>query len=156
MMARAGVSWIPQFNSGMFLFDKSEKATAIFEVAREWMKNQGSLGVPFFRANMLPDEPFFAMALAQHDEKPFEDHGRFCRAPIGAANIHLDVIKGVSYFRTVYGYYVYPLTVHFCGRFGRFLLFFQQRKLARCFRKNTIGTAVLRRLFSGREDARLY
>lgn len=122
------VPWIPKFNSGMFLFDKSEKAKNIFDTAFHYMENHEGLDVPFFRGRMFPDEPFLAIALAKYDEKPFEDHGRFSRTLIGARKIHLNVIRGVAFF-IKNGQPVFPLVVHLCGRFGRFLFSREKRRL---------------------------
>jgi hypothetical protein len=57
-----------------------------------------------------------------------EDHGRFSRTLIGAEHIRVNVVKGFAVF-TKNGRTVFPLIVHFCGRFGRFLLFWESLKL---------------------------
>jgi hypothetical protein len=77
---------------------------------------------------MFPDEPFLAIALAQHGIQPVDDHGRFSKSLISAHNIHVNVIKGFAVF-IKNGRTVFPLIVHFCGRFGRFLLFWESLKL---------------------------
>jgi hypothetical protein len=122
--------WIPKFNSGMFLFKNNETTRAIFDTAFDYLTNQKekNLGVDFFRGTMLPDEPFLAIALAQQGVEPVNDHGRFSRSLIGAKNIHVNVIKGFAFF-SKNKRAVFPLIVHFCGRFGRFLLFWQSLKL---------------------------
>jgi hypothetical protein len=122
--------WIPKFNSGMFLFRNDETAKAVFDTAFDYLANQKekNLGVDFFRGTMLPDEPFFAIALAKHGIKPADDHGRFAKSLIGAQKIRVNVIRGFAFF-TKNGRAVFPLIVHFCGRFGRFLLFWESLKL---------------------------
>jgi hypothetical protein len=127
---KLSLPWIPKFNSGMFLFKNDETARAIFNTAFYYLTNQKeqSLGVYFFRGTMLPDEPFLAIALAVGGVKPVDDHGRFSRTLIGAKNIHVNVVKGFAFFRKN-GRPVFPLIVHFCGRFGRFLLFWQSLRL---------------------------
>jgi hypothetical protein len=122
--------WIPQFNSGMLLFKNDETARAVFDTAFDFLTRQKdeNFGVDFFRGAMLPDEPFFAIALARLGIEPVEDHGRFSRTLIGAKNIHVNAVKGFAFF-TKNGRTVFPLIVHFCGRFGRFLLFWESLKL---------------------------
>jgi CTP:phosphocholine cytidylyltransferase-like protein len=135
--------WMPKFNSGMFLFRKDEEAKAIFDTAYDYLENQKerNLGIEFFRGAMLPDEPFFAIALAKHGVKPVEDHERFSRTLIGARNIHVNVVKGFAFFikneRAVT-----PLIVHFCGRFGRFLLFWQSLRLY-CYFAPPVSTLLM-------------
>jgi hypothetical protein len=90
---------------------------------------------------MLPDEPFLAIALARLGIEPVEDHGRFSRTLIGAKNIHVNAVKGFAFFRKD-GRAVFPLIVHFCGRFGRFLLFWESLKL-RLYCNPPIATFVM-------------
>jgi hypothetical protein len=122
--------WIPKFNSGMFLFKNDSTAKTVFDTAFDYLTNQKekNLGVDFFRGRMFPDEPFLAIALAKHGIKPVDDLGRFSKTLIGAKNIHVKVIRGFAFFQKN-GKAVFPLIVHFCGRFGRFLLFWESLKL---------------------------
>jgi hypothetical protein len=122
------VPWIPIFNSGMFLFEKNETSESIFAAAYTYHENNGVFDIPVFREKMLPDEPFLAMALAKHNIKPVEDYGRFSRTLIGAENIHINAVKGIGFFKKKEKV-VFPLIVHFCGRFGRFLLFREKIRL---------------------------
>jgi hypothetical protein len=126
--------WIPKFNSGMFLFRNDETTRAVFDTASDYLARQKkeNLDIDFFRETMLPDEPFLAIALARLGIEPVEDHGRFSRTLIGAKNIRANVVKGFAFFRKN-GRAVFPLIVHFCGRFGRFLLFWESLKLYFCF-----------------------
>jgi hypothetical protein len=134
IIRQLSLPWIPKFNSGMFLFKNDITARSIFDTAFDYLTNQKqkNLGVDFFRGTMLPDEPFLAIALAKYNIKPVDDHGRFSKSLIGAENIHVNVIKGFAFFRKN-GKAVFPLIVHFCGRFGRFLLFWESLKLYWCF-----------------------
>lgn len=122
-MARFGLTWLPKFNSGAFLFDKSEEASRIFDMAFALMRE--GLGVDFFRAKLLPDEPFLAISLAQNNTPPFDDHGRFSRTLIDAKEIRLNTVKRTAFF-IKRNKPVFPLAVHLCGRFGA-VLFFRER-----------------------------
>jgi hypothetical protein len=128
LIRQISVPWLPQFNSGMFLFKKDEKTNAIFDTAYDYLLNQKAknLNIDFFRKKMLPDEPFLSIALAKHGVKPVEDWGRFSRTLINAENIHLDVIKGIAHY-TKDGNTVFPQIVHFCGKFGN--IFYAREKI---------------------------
>jgi hypothetical protein len=155
ILEKTGIEGMPQFNSGMILFDSSERAKSIFSTAYGYMKNQGDLDIGYFRGDMLPDEPFFSIALAKHGEGPIEDLGRFSRTLIGAEKIHINVLRGTAVFIKE-GKPVYPLIVHFCGRFARPFYFFEKLKLffyfnppVRLFFGNLF--VLIRNLFKGRK-----
>jgi hypothetical protein len=122
--------WMPQLNSGMFIFDNSEEAKNIFETAYYYFINhrKENIMVPFFRGKSYPDEPFFSIALAKHGVKPIEDRGRFSRTLINAENIHVDVIKGIAFYNKD-GNVLFPHIVHFCGKFGNFFYCREKIKL---------------------------
>lgn len=122
------LKWIPEFNSGMFLFDDSEISKLIFDFAFDSLINYNDNEIKFFRNNMLPDEPFFSLSLSKYKILPFNDFSRFSRTLIDSSEININVIKGIAY------YYkdnkpVFPFIVHFCGRFGNINYFFQKIKL---------------------------
>jgi hypothetical protein len=123
------VPWIPKFNSGMFLFEKNERSRAVFTAACEYLENSGAFDIPFFRGKMLPDEPFFAMALAKHGIESVKEYGRFSRTLIGAEKIHINVIRGIGYF-VKNGIPVFPLVVHFCGHLGKILFIREKLRLS--------------------------
>jgi hypothetical protein len=125
-LAQFGLAWLPKFNSGMFLFDKSDEANRIFDMAFALMQN--GLGVDFFRSKMLPDEPFLAISLAQNNAPPFDDYGRFSRTLIDAKKIRLNTVKRTAFF-IKRGKAVFPLVVHLCGRFGAVLFFREKIRL---------------------------
>jgi hypothetical protein len=120
-------TWLPKFNSGMFLFKKDAIAKQIFDIAHGYLihQNEKGMSVDFFRGKMLPDEPFLAIALAKNNIKPVEDYGRFSRTLINAGKIRIDVIKRFAFFYKG-SKFVFPFVVHFCGNFGN--LFFLREK----------------------------
>jgi hypothetical protein len=130
LINQLNLPWLPIFNSGMFLFDKSEKAGNIFDTAYYYFVNhkKENINIPFFRGTMYPDEPFLAIALAKWREEPYNDYGRFSRTLIGAKKIHISVTKGIAWFFKDKKP-VFPLIVHFCGRLGGFIYFFEKIKL---------------------------
>jgi hypothetical protein len=127
-----GVPWMPEFNSGMFLFEKNELSQSIFVMACSYLENNGSFDIPFFREKMLPDEPFLAMALAKHSIEPTKEYGRFSRTLIGAKKIRINVMRGIGYF-VKDGRPVFPLVIHLCGCLGKFFFFREKLRLFFCF-----------------------
>jgi hypothetical protein len=130
IIRQLSLPWMPKFNSGMFLFKNDIRSRTVFDTAFDYLTNQNerNLGVDFFRGTMLPDEPFLAIALAKNNIKPVDDYGRFSKSLIGAKNIRVNGVKGFAFF-IKNGKAVFPLIVHFCGRFGRFLLFWESLRL---------------------------
>jgi hypothetical protein len=146
------VGFIPEFNSGMLLFTKSSEE--IFKTAQEFMRNAEKLNVGFFRKNMYPDEPFFALAFAKMDIKPFDDYGRFSRTLIGASNISINVTRGYAKFKK-YGAFVFPSVVHFCGKLGSRFYFIEKARLffhtpSLCYRIFSNFIVFLRNVFKGK------
>ncbi|MDR2314706.1 MAG: glycosyltransferase [Spirochaetaceae bacterium] len=116
-LEKTGFSWIPGFNSGMLLFKNNEAAGNIFDAAFDFMRRPQEFHIPFFRRDMLPDEPFFALSFAKFGVEPYNDYGRFSRTLIGAEQIRINVVRGVARFKKR-GEPVFPLVVHFCGKLG--------------------------------------
>jgi hypothetical protein len=131
LITRLGVPWLPEFNSGMLLFNR-EQSAAVFEDASAYMTNYAESEIAFFRGTMLPDEPFLAMALAKNNVEPYEDFGRFSRTLIGASRIRLNAAHGFALY-TKEGVPVFPLIVHFCGRWGNCLYALEKIRLRRLF-----------------------
>jgi hypothetical protein len=121
VLEKTGLPWIPQFNSGFFLFKRDDISARVFETASALMKSaekNDDWGIGFFRGTMLPDEPFLALALAKENIPPLdhsEERGRFSRTLIGAKNIRINSVRGYAFFIKK-GVRVNPLIVHFCGR----------------------------------------
>jgi hypothetical protein len=154
----AGVGWIPEFNSGMLLFSKTNRAgfpsaETIFETAYTYMKNPVFFDVGYFRKDMYPDEPFFALSFAKNELRPFDDHGRFSRTLIGATRIKLNVVKGFSRFKK-HNSFVFPSVVHFCGTLGKQFYFIEKARLFLHFHSPIYSLfgfilVLLRKLFKG-------
>jgi hypothetical protein len=142
------ILWIPKFNSGMILFKKDDIAQSIFDTAYGMMINNKDIPVDFFRGQMLPDEPFLAIALAKKNEIPInsnEEYGRFSHTLIGAEHIRINAVKGFAGF-VKNGRPVFPLVVHFCGKFGQIFYIREKLRLFFCF--NPPLTTCFAALFS--------
>lgn len=122
------IEWFPVFNSGMLLFKNSEITKNVFHTASTLMSEYSDSNISFFRENMLPDEPFFSMAFAKLNIAPYNDYNRFSRTLINAKKVRLNILNGYSMF-VKEGIPVFPLIVHFCGRFGTVFYYLQRIKL---------------------------
>jgi hypothetical protein len=113
ILKKSNISWLPKFNSGMFLFREDDLTTRIFACASN-LCELNNIGIPFFRGAMLPDEPFLAIALSKYDQKPTVDFGRYARSLINVKKPNVDIIKGITNF-VKSGESVHPFVVHFAG-----------------------------------------
>lgn len=127
-MSKYELTWIPEFNSGLFLFDDSEKTKTVFDYAHNLLINNPEKDISFFRKNMLPDEPFLSIAFSKYGIEPFDDNSRFSRTLIDSKKINVNVIKGISFFYKD-DKPVFPSIIHFCGRFGNIIYKIQKIKL---------------------------
>jgi hypothetical protein len=115
ILKKTGINWLPQFNSGMFLFKKDAVTSKLFEHASN-LQQSNDIDIPFFRKDMLPDEPFLAVSLSKYDQKPVIDHGRYARSLIDVRMPKIDVIKGIAQF-IKFGKTAHPGVVHFAGEY---------------------------------------
>ena len=113
MCKQVGVEAIPRFNGGMYYFDKSEAAGAIFETAREIMGRYDQHGLTPMARGFASDEPVVAMALAAHGIEAIDDRGTTMRTPIGIRGpLRIDVLAGYCAFDKE-GMDVSPAIAHF-------------------------------------------
>ena len=128
------VAAISKFNSGMILFNKSKEVNKVFDDAYYYFVNHKKEGIeiPYFRGTMYPDEPCFAIAYAKNKISPTNDFGRFSRTLINASEININVLKGFAVFKKN-GRAVFPLVVHFCGKFGNIFYRREKARLYFCF-----------------------
>ncbi len=113
MCKQVGVEAIPRFNGGMYYFDKSEAAGAIFETAREIMGRYDQHGLTPMARGFASDEPVVAMALAAHGIEAIDDRGTTMRTPIGIRGpLRIDVLAGYCAFNKE-GMDVSPAIAHF-------------------------------------------
>ena len=113
MCRRLGVDSIPRFNGGMYYFDDSDRARAVFHTARELMARYDELGLDPMARGFSSDEPVVAMALATHGIRAVDDHGQTMRTPIGIRGpLDIDILRGYCRFNKA-GTPVTPAIPHF-------------------------------------------
>ncbi len=113
MCRRLGVESIPRFNGGMYYFDKSDVAMAVFETAREIMSRYREFNLNPMARGFSSDEPVVAMSLATHGIQAVDDGGTTMRTPIGLRGpLHIDVLRGYCRFNKE-GIEVRPAIAHF-------------------------------------------
>src|SRR5947209_1532459 len=90
-----GVESIPRFNGGMYYFDDSDAAAAVFDTARGLMSRYDELGLQPHARGISNDEPVVSMALATHGIRAVDDGGTTMRTPIDIRGpLHIDVLRG--------------------------------------------------------------
>lgn len=141
MLIKLDLNWIPEFNSGMFIFDNSEESKSIFDYAYNSLINYKDNEISYFRKEMLPDEPFLSISLSKHGIKPVNDNSRFSRTLIGSKNLNINVVKGFAYYFKD-NKLVFPYIIHFCGHFGKIAYFFQRIKIL-IYLKFSISNIIL-------------
>ena len=108
-----GVDKIGAFNSGVFYFNSSKEALAVFETARNLCNHDSEL--KSFKNSSLNDEPVFAMAMALNQIKIIPwDNGEAMSTALGSLKGHtkINVLQGRSAF-IKNGYQVNPVVIHF-------------------------------------------
>lgn len=151
IMEKFSLDWFPCFNSGMFLFKKDNVSKKVFKDAQNAFAIMKELGVPYFRDKFMPDEPAFALSLAQNNIAPVNDYGRYSRTLISrTSNIVLNVQNRKYWFKKN-NVQVYPTIVHFAGKLGDLLYVREQIRLKLAFSlniNNFFGSLITSFLFS--------
>jgi hypothetical protein len=115
-MAAAGAAFFAKFNGGLYHFDRSPAAAAVFEEARALRGSAEALGiVPFDRAGP-GDESLFGLALGRLGMRELhDDGGRLMATPIGMTGpLRIDPLGGGSRF-VKHGRAIEPAICHFAG-----------------------------------------
>lgn len=108
-----GFDKIPKFNGGIYYFDKSPTAKAVFQTAADILGDWKRLGLTEFRGDGPNEEPIIALAMTVHQQTLFEDEGEMMRTPIGMRGfLDIDVFAGKSTFKKK-NKVVSPAIVHF-------------------------------------------
>jgi hypothetical protein len=121
-----GINQIPKFNGGIYYLEKGDKATAVFQKARELETQYDEIG--FVRLRGRPnDEVIMALAMELNGQNPVQDDGRIMSDPQACrGKYHIDVIKGEANLvnlpyphqlhQSWYPFHqVSPVIVHFLG-----------------------------------------
>jgi len=106
----------PKFNGGVYYFDDSEAARAVFARAREFVADAKRLGLTNPSGGEAGDETVFALALSSLRMLPlYDDQGGLMRTPIGISGpLRMNSEFGDFSFRK-YREQVRPAICHFAG-----------------------------------------
>lgn len=97
ILKQFNLSRIPKFNGGIYYLEKGEKATQVYQRAREIEQQYDEIGFKRLR-NRPNDEVIMALAMAQLNEEPLIDDGTIMSDPLCCqAPYYLDVIKGSAF-----------------------------------------------------------
>ncbi|MBH8552829.1 hypothetical protein I8751_10705 [Nostocaceae cyanobacterium CENA357] len=113
ILNRFALTKLPKFNGGLYYFEQSSTAKAVFETALEVLRDWKKLGISAFRGDGPNDERIIAIAMMLHNQTLFQDQGQMMRTPIGLrGSLDVDVITGKSTFQKD-SKVVSPALVHF-------------------------------------------
>jgi len=117
-LLKVGGTGYPKFNGGVYYFDKSPEAAAVFEMARHYYRDYRAYGVRHFDRSGPGDETVIALALANLNRLDLcGDAGRLMRTPTGLrGRLSIDPLGGGCSFEGIDGV-VHPAICHFAGRY---------------------------------------
>lgn len=96
---KLGVRSLPRFNGGVYYIERGEKASAIYETARELLPRYDELGFVRLR-DKENDEVLIAASMAIHGEQPIPDDGAMMNTTMEApGGVFIDVLDGVAIMR---------------------------------------------------------
>jgi len=114
-LERAGIDSLPAFNGGIYYFDRSPEARAVFGSARKLFGRRKELGLEKFKNAAAADEPLIAAAMRRcgveplaWDESATMGTALDCFDRLG----DIDVAAGRSTFQKL-GHEVSPTVIHF-------------------------------------------
>jgi hypothetical protein len=113
VMETLGITKLPQFNGGVFFFNRTPGATAVFETARHLRTRQAELGIRNFDRHGPNDETLYALALGMQNRPLYNDFARLMRTTIAVTGkIHIQPLGGGC--RYVYrGKEIQPAICHY-------------------------------------------
>lgn len=114
-LSALGLRSIPAFNGGIYYFDRSEKAAAVFRQAREIVDRKDALGLLPFKNSGVADEPVIAAAMGLADAKPlpWDECLTMATGLDSLASLRgIDVLRGMSRFQKQ-SWSVAPDVIHF-------------------------------------------
>lgn len=129
-----GIEALPDFNGGVYYFNRSEQATRFFESVRALLVDSEKLTFKRFREDAPADEAILSLAMAlQGLSATSMGTGGMWTPASSRGPIRLDVQKGLCSFEKE-GRMVYPEVVHFAGEYARAFAYVREcEKLARRF-----------------------
>ena len=121
-----GFASIPNFNGGLYYFEKGQISTAVFGSARDILDQRHELGLFDFRGDGPADEPIMAIAMKLHGREMFQDHGTMMRTPIGLRGaLDIDVISGKNTFQK-HSKVVSPAVIHFAAQWNEHPIYYRE------------------------------
>ena len=113
---------IPKFNGGIYYLEKGEKASAVYETARELEKRYDEIG--FVRLRNKPnDEVLMALAMQLHEQRPIVDDNTVMSDPQAyPGEFYVNVITGKRWLSNG-NEKIAPAIVHFLGDYTHHYLY---------------------------------
>ena len=137
ILNRFALTKLPKFNGGLYYFEQSNTAKAVFETALEVLRDWKKLDMPEFRGDGPNDERIIAIAMMLHNQTLFHDHGQMMQTPIGLrSSLNVDSITGKSTFQKN-NKIVSPALVHFACVWAEHPVYYREVSKLKDLNKNT-------------------
>jgi hypothetical protein len=123
VMSHFGLRALPKFNGGLYYFDRSDRAVAIFDTARSLVSRYVDIGFFQVSGGGPNEERLFSVALALHHLSVYRDNGMIMRTPLGlVGRLRIDTLREQCTFRKN-GMLVSPALVHFAAPWNKHPLY---------------------------------
>ncbi|MBW4689891.1 MAG: hypothetical protein KME40_33620 [Komarekiella atlantica HA4396-MV6] len=143
ILNRFALKKLPKFNGGLYYFEQTNTAQAVFETAIEFSRDWKKLGISEFRGDGPNDERIIAIAMMLHNQSLFQDNGNMMRTPIGLrGSLDVDVITGKSTFQK-YNKVVSPALVHFACVWAEHPVYYREVSKLKDLNKSTASQVKL-------------
>jgi hypothetical protein len=118
VLKKIGAEAFPRFNGGVYYFNESGTAAAVFELARTYYADYKTYGIRHFDWAGPADETVIGLALAKLGKlELYDDRGRLMRTPTGLkGSISIEPLGGGCAFECDEGV-VRPAICHFAGHY---------------------------------------
>jgi len=137
--AHFGIKHMPKFNGGVYYLEKGEKASQVYQTAREIERDYDSIG--FVRLRNRPnDEVILSVAMELHGEEPIPDDGGIMAEFVNfRSGVKSDILNNVAELYNDPAHKLYqphwhlrvarPAIVHFLGYHNQILPYLKEAKL---------------------------
>ena len=149
-----GIKHMPKFNGGVYYLERGEKASEVYQTAREIERDYDSIG--FVRLRNRPnDEVILSVAMELHGEEPIPDDGEIMAEFVNfRSGVKSDLLNNVAELHNDPAHKEYqpnwplkiarPAIVHFLGHYHQTLPYLKEVSLLKYVSTGKLPTAFAR------------
>jgi len=131
------ISHLPKFNGGIYYLEKGDKASKVYQMARQLEPQYDDIG--FIRLRGRPnDELLMSLAMELNQQKPVADDGSILAEFVNFSAIKSDLLKGIAelyndpndpgYQKNWHLDMARPVVVHFLGHHNQVMPYVKEMK----------------------------